>query len=50
MWIIERSKLAAERGDVWRIEDHEALLRHLAEIDRLAQTLVELAGRVEVTR
>lgn len=41
--IIERSRQAAERGDVWTPRDHARLLRHLREIDRLAQQVVEKA-------
>lgn len=42
MWIVDRSKQAAENGEVWRPEDHLALVYHLKQIDSMAQALVEL--------
>lgn len=43
MWIIDRSKQAAERGEVWRMEDHQALVDHLRKIDETAIGLARLA-------
>lgn len=45
MWIVERSKQASERGDVWTADDHQALTAHLAKIDETLVAMVEAAER-----
>ena len=37
MWIVDRSKQAADNGEAWRDEDHAALVEHLRKVDETAE-------------
>lgn len=42
-WIVDRSREAAETGAVWTMNDHDALIKHLRDVNQLAIDMVRAA-------